>query len=209
MRVQILQPPDFSPTGIVRDRKEAWANSEWIGTFNLWIIQTDPIPAIVFQQRSPTMDWAPNKLDVAAGGHYEELETIKDGLREAKEELGKEYQFEDLISLGRRLNVGIGTDGTTRNTVCNIFLIEDNSPLKGYTLQEEEVYALCACPLEELLKVYTQEGYSFIAKGLRATGEDVDITVTKDIFPYNWDNYMFKMALLVDKLVKGEKNLLY
>lgn len=202
-------PPMFVPSGIVKDRTDVWLKKEWMGTFNLWIVQKKPIPAIVYQLRSPTIGWALNKLDVSVGGHYEELETIQDGLREVKEELGKDYRFSDLISLGRKINVGIGTDGTQRNTVSDLFMIEDDSPLETYRLEEDEVYAICACPLEELYKVHTVKNYTFEVVGKKYDHNDLKIKVNKDIFPQNWDDYHFKIVLLLQRYFKGAKNLIY
>lgn len=209
MDVEILNPPDFSRSGIVIDRKEAWKAGNWIGTFNLWIVQTDPVPAIVYQQRSPKIDWAPGKLDVAVAGHYENLETIEDGLREAREELKKNYKFSELTLLGRRLNVGIGTDETVRNTVSQLFVIVDNSPLSSYKLQENEVFALCLCPIDEAIKVNSIDGYVYTAEGLRYDKQNLVVKVSKEIFPYNWDNYHLKMAKLLDRFIKGERDLIY
>jgi hypothetical protein len=209
IKVQLLKPPFFTPTGVVVDRREAWEKREWFGTFNLWIVQRQPVPAVVYQLRSPTIGWAPNKLDVAAAGHYENLETVRDGLREVREELNRDYVFENLIPLGRRLNVGVGTDGTQRNTVSDLYLYEDDSPLTSYRLEEDEVYALCACPLDELVRVHTENNYSYSVPALKFDGTPLSITVSKDIFPPNWDDYHFKMVLLLKRYFAGEKPLIY
>lgn len=68
--VDILIPPLFQKSGDTKPRKQAIADDDWIGAFNLWIIQTDPVPAIIYQQRSPNSTWEPSKLDVSAGGNY-------------------------------------------------------------------------------------------------------------------------------------------
>jgi hypothetical protein len=209
IKVQILTPPMFTPSGIVKDRTEAWANKDWFGTFNLWVVQKNPVPAVIYQLRSPAIGWAPGKLDVAVAGHYEGLETVKGGLREVHEELNKDYTFEKLIPLGRRLDVSIGTDGTQRNTVSDIFLIEDNSPLVTYRLEKDEVYAICICPLAELYKVHTQTGYSFTVTGRKYDNSGLEIKVDKDMFPPGWDDYHYKMVLLLKRYFAGEKPLIY
>jgi hypothetical protein len=209
IKVQVLNPPMFTPSGKVVDRSEAWKKGMWMEAFNLWIVQDDPVKSIVYQLRNPDIGWAPNKLDVIVAGHYENLETIKDGLREAREEIGKDYNFEDLIYLGRKLNVGVAIDGTIRNTVNNIFLVKDNSSIKSYKLEKAEVYAAFSIRLEELLKVLSQDNYSFEVNGLKNDGTDITYKVTKDSFPPNWDNYHLKMAMLINRFFKGEKNLIY
>ena len=68
--VDILKPPDFTKSGIVKTREEALKNGDWTGTFNLCVVQDKPVAAIVYQQKSTDAEWAPGKLGMAAGGHY-------------------------------------------------------------------------------------------------------------------------------------------
>lgn len=208
-KVDILLPPTFKKSGVVKTLQQAWDDEDWIGTFNLWILQSKPVPAIVYQQRSPKSNWAPNKLDVTAGGHYEAGEEIMDGLREVREELGKEYNAKELTYLGKKLHVSPDTKGRMRQNAVDIFMTVDNSDTDNYKLQESEVYAICVCPIAELMKVHTIDNYSFSANGITSGGEEVEIKVDKDSFPYNWDNYHFKIVLLADRLLSGEKHLLY
>jgi len=206
--VDILLPPKFEKSGAVKPRNEAIANGDWIGTFNLWIIRTEPIPSIVYQQRSHLSTWAPDKLDVTAGGHYTSGETIYDGLREVEEELGKQYEQNQLMYLGRKLHVGPDVRGLTRHNVVDIFFVTDNSSLDTYKLEKDEVHAVVECPIDELIKVHT-ENSAFRAHGLTNEGQQFETMVNKSSFPYNWDNYHFKIALLAERYLKGEKNLLY
>jgi hypothetical protein len=52
-KVDILIPPTFKKSGKIKTLSQAWDDEEWIGTFNLWILQDSPQPAIIYQQRSP------------------------------------------------------------------------------------------------------------------------------------------------------------
>jgi len=206
--VDILTPPTFEKSGVIKPRDQAIADGDWIGTFNLWIIQSEPEPAIVYQQRSPNSTWAPNKLDVTAGGHYQAGETIFDGLREVKEELGKTYDKDQLIYLGRKLHVSPDIHGLTRHNVVDILFVTDNSSLESYNLEKEEVFAIVSCPIKKLIQAHTKKR-SFEALALKHDGKKINITISDDSFPYNWDNYHFKIALLAERYLKGEKNLLY
>lgn len=206
--VDILLPPTFENSHKSKTIEQAWDDEDWIGTFNLWIIQSLPIPSIVYQQRSPNSNWAPMKLDVTAGGHYSAGENIKDGLREVSEELGKTYDFDKLINLGRKIHVSPDTKNRERHNIVHIFMVIDNTTLDKYFLQKSEVHAIVTCPIEELVKVHTTN-HSFIAKGFDNNNNNFEIEVNKDSFPYNWDNYHFKIVLLADRLIKGDKNLIY
>jgi hypothetical protein len=207
--VDILQPPTFKKSGQTKSLQQAWADENWIGTFNLWIIQDQPVPAIVYQIRSPKSSWAPGKLDVTAGGHYSAGESLKDGLREVEEELQKMYRFEDVTYLGKKINVSPDVNGKERRNVVDVSFIKDDTPLSSYELQKSEVYAICTCPIAELIKVHTKEGYTFEVEIITNEGKTEKITVTKDSFPYNWDNYHFKIAVLADRFIRGENFLLY
>lgn len=207
--VDILAPPLFEPTGKVKDREQAYRDGDWIGTFNLWVVLKDPEPCIIYQQRSPQATWAPGLLDVTAGGHFQAGEKLTDGLREVDEELGKHYTPEQIVFLGRKLYVGFNTNGTSHNNIIDIYMTEDNTPLSSYVLEESEVYALCKCPVAELLKAHHDPNYTFTVRALTAAGNEIDIAVNKRSFPENWDNYHYKMAVLADRYFRGEKDLLY
>ena len=207
--VDILLPPRFEKSGVVKTREEAWQNRNWIGTFNLWITQDKPEPAIVYQKRSADSSWGPNLLDVTAGGHYRAGESAKDGLREVKEELGKTYEFKDLTYLGRKIHISPDEKKRMRHNVLDIFMVKDNSVLEKYILEKDEVEMICLCPINKLIKVHTIQGYAFKIQGLTNKKEVTEITVTMDSFPYNWDNYHLKIALLAKRFLAGEKHLIY
>ena len=203
-RVDILDPNDFSKTGEVKTIHDAWAAGDWIGSFNLWILQNHDGGSILYQQRSFTALWAPGLLDVSAGGHYDAGETMADGLREVREELGKNYAFSDLRNLGRKLY--LRNDGTRRlRYAVDVFVVVDNSPLDTFILQAEELEGLYRCPVPELIKAHKDPTYSFVAEGMRcsnATQSPSSLVVSRSLLPYNWDNYHYKMALLSKRLLE-------
>jgi ADP-ribose pyrophosphatase YjhB (NUDIX family) len=204
-----LKPPLFEKTGEVKDLGHALADQDWLRTFNLWIVQRTPVPSIVYQQRTPNALWAPLKLDVTAGGYFNAGEELKDCMREVKEELGREYPVDQITFVGRKLNVDRDLKKRLRQTVVEIAIVEDNSPIESYELEEAEVYALCACPIEDLIRVHSDSGYSFDVEGVNPKKEKMVIHVTKDSFPPNWDPYHFKIALLAKRFLAGEKSLMY
>ena len=208
-KVDILKPPDFQKTGVIKSMEQAFRQQNWTGSFHLWIIQDDPEPSIVYQIRSLNKSLMPNKFDVSAAGHYQAGETVKDGLREVKEELGKTYRFSKLISLGRKLFFGKDLKNHMRYSVVDVFLVLDNSSLETYTLQKNEVYAVCTLPIHELIKIFTKPKYSFTTKALTNSDKKINKKVTADSFIYNWDNYQYKITLLAERFLKGEKNLVY
>lgn len=207
-KVDILAPPDFAKTGQVKTKKQAVADGHWLGVSNIWIIQDKPLPAIIYQQRSPLSSWGPMLLDVTVGGYYQTGETRIDGFREIKEELGVNYDPRTIVYLGRKLFFGLDQHQAMRHSVVDVHFVKDNRSLTQFTLQAEEVYALCLCPIDYLIKLHTQKK-PFQAPAILATGQKTIISVTPDLIPYNWDNYHFKIALLAKRFLRGEKNLVY
>lgn len=208
-KVDILIPPKFVKSGIVKPRSKAFKDDDWLGTFNLWIVQDSPIPTILYQLRNPSLSFFPNKLDVSVGGHYQAGEDKKGGLREVKEELNKIYDFDKLSFLGNRMFVSPDLHKNMRHYIVDVFMVLDNSPLESYKLQKDEVYAIFFLPIDELIKVHSVKNYTFKAKGIKNNSEKIEIAVKKDSFPYNFDNYHYKIALLAKRFLKKEKNLIY
>jgi len=207
--LDILTPPLFTKSGTAKTRTQAYHDGDWVGVFNLWIVARNPEPSIIYQQRGPDVSWAPGMLDVAAGGHLLSGEEIIGGLREVHEELGRHFSADQLTYLGRKLYVGLTANGQPKHNVVNIYMVEDHATLSDYTLQESEVYAVCRCPIKELLHVYNDESYMFTAQGLTAKGESIEIPVNKASFPVNYDDYQHKMVVLADRYFRGETGLLY
>ncbi len=208
-KVDILTPPTFVKSKVVKYKRQAWKDGDWIGSFNLWIIQEKPVPSIVYQLRSPNLGFWPNKLDVSVGGHYKAGEGYEGGIREVKEELGKNFFLNSLTLLGKRVFISTDENKIMRNYIVDIFITIDNSDISTYTLQKEEVYALFSLPINKLIKVHTINNYSFKAKGIDNNRKPIVFTVKKDSFPYNFDNYHLKMPLLAKRFLKKEKNLIY
>jgi isopentenyldiphosphate isomerase len=208
--VDILLPPNFEKSGRTITRKEAITSREWTGVFNLWIVQSKPVPAVLYHLKSSPKKWESGKVGVVAGGHYHAGEDVTGGLREVEEEIGKRYQMQDLTSIGRRLYVGMEKDGKgVRQNVVDIFVVKDNTPIENFMLDPEEVEAICALPISELVKMYSEDEYSFETQGITHTGNKLSMRISKDSFPYNWDNYHKRMVYISERFLKGEKNLHY
>lgn len=208
--VDILLPPNFEKSGKIITREESLINREWIGVFNLWIVQSEPIPAILYHLKSSRKNWESGKVGVIVGGYYRAGEDMTGGLREVEEEIGKRYQMQNLTPIGRRLYVGIEKDGKgVRQNVVDIFITKDNSPIKDFVLNFEEVEAICALPLSELIKMYNEKDYSFKTQGITHNGHKSPMNISKKSFPYNWDDYHKRMVYIAERFLKGEKNLRY
>jgi 8-oxo-dGTP pyrophosphatase MutT (NUDIX family) len=212
MDVDILDVNTFEKTHITKPIFDAWRDGDWIGAFNLWIAQNiDGIPSLLYQKRTSSGGWASGLLDVTAGGHYEASETAQDGLREVREEVGKTYEFEYLRYLGKKLY--LHDDGNRKlRYVVDVFITLDNSPLNSFVLEHQELDGLYRCSIQDLIRVHTEPDYAFSATGTafqNSTLEPSEILVTGNSFPFNWDRYHLKMALIAERFINNESRLYY
>jgi 8-oxo-dGTP pyrophosphatase MutT (NUDIX family) len=143
-------------------------------------------------------------LDITAAGHYQAGESIRDGVREVREELGIDVDFDQLIPLGVHISVGRYKDLIDRQ-FADVFLYIDNQDIADYQYQVEEVDGLVALPVDEGLALFAGERKTVTA---RAVGvQSGDITITLDDFIYTPDSYTYKMLILVKRALNGEKHL--
>lgn len=205
--VDILVPPLFHKSGVVKPRTKAWEDCDWIATFNLWIFKPSPKPSIIFQIRSMRSSFEPGKLDISAAGHYSAGEEMYDGLREAEEELGKKYHQKDVLFLGKRAYVGPDTKKRLRQNVVHVFAVIDDSPLESYRLDPIEVSGICNIPIEKFLHLYRKPGTVFTVTGLDPQGNALPLTVTMDSFIRDWNAYKYNMALNGRRILRGEADI--
>lgn len=209
--VDILDVNTFSKLGVRKSIYQAHHDGDWIGGFNLWILQRNPEPSILYQQRSSSAALWPALLDVTAGGHYIAGENTRDGLREVREEIGKDYNFDDLLYLGKKILVSDKSTGEKLRYCVDVFFFEDNNDIFSFRLQREEVAGLYICPLNQLLDVHSGKLKEFVAHGVNCQEElaSAQIIVNKNMFPYNWDQYHFKIAILAERYFRDDHFLLY
>lgn len=111
----------------------------WHETFHCWFIgRENGIDYIYFQIRSKTKKDFPNLLDITAAGHLLADETVNDGIREIKEELGIDVSFNELTSLGI-VKDRIIANGFIDKEFGHVFLFQSRGSIDDYTLQKEEV----------------------------------------------------------------------
>ena len=89
---------------------------------------------------------------MTAAGHYASGETIREGVREVEEELGIKVDFDDLISLGIRVDaarVGLLLD----YEFSDVFFLINDDPIEKYTLQAEEVSEIVSFKVDDGLSL--------------------------------------------------------
>lgn len=75
----------------------------WHQTFDCWLVRPDPVPRVLFQRRSLAKLDYPGLWDTSVGGHIQAGESVSDGVREIREELGVEVAWSAVHPLGTRV----------------------------------------------------------------------------------------------------------
>jgi hypothetical protein len=204
--VDVLVPPRFEPSGVVKPVADAVNDGNWLGVMNLWIVR--PGPALIYQERPPG-GWAPGKFDGSVGGYYRASESGLDGLREAEEELGWKCQPENVTLIGRHLSVGVDSLGRERRLVVTVFMVYDDRPLSRFTLDPKEVPAIYEISLDDVVRAFEEPQKSFTACGLSCDGQPVKKVASADDFSYVFGGYHLRIAQIAKSFAKGERSFCY
>lgn len=123
-------------------REEVHRLGLWHEAFHCWIVSREGNTDYIYLQlRSPMKKDYPNLLDITAAGHILAHESVLDGVREIKEELGIEVSTQELEFLGV-LDYCVEKDHFIDKELANIFLYKSNPSFKDFQLQTEEVSGL-------------------------------------------------------------------
>lgn len=193
-KVDVLAPPRFEPTGVVKTAKQAIEDGDWLGSINIWLYTTVPEPSIIYQVRSPQALWAPNLLDVASGGAYRAGEQGLAGIHELREELGVDIPKQHMQFFGRKLGVGVDVKGRERKWCISVYVAEYGGVLADMKLQPYEVYGVVRAPIGPLMEVFHDKREAIEVEGMDAAGNPMNYRVTKSSFPDNFDDYQRRMA---------------
>ena len=124
----------------VKEREAVHRDGDWHRAFHLWIAQPD---GVLLQRRAREKASWPGYLDATAAGHLIAGEQIRDGLREAEEELGVAYAWGDLTPLGVHRIDDPQRDGVRNRELQHVFAMRDDRPLPEWTgFDRDEVEAL-------------------------------------------------------------------
>jgi isopentenyldiphosphate isomerase len=114
----------------VKRRGDVHRDGDWHLAFHLWVVRPD---GVLFQRRASTKDSWPSFLDASAAGHLLAGEAVQDGLREAEEELGTVYQFDELEPLGVHRVADPERSGIQNRELQHVFVVRDERPLEQWT----------------------------------------------------------------------------
>ncbi|WP_019412876.1 NUDIX domain-containing protein [Paenisporosarcina sp. TG20] len=160
----------------------------WHETFHCWFVHNkNGVPYLYFQQRSEVKKDFPNLFDITAAGHILATETVNDGIREVKEEIGVNLNKEDLQSVGI-IKDSILQEGFIDNEFAHTFIYIFENENLTFHLQKEEVSGIFSAPLLEVIKLYDKTIDQISLKCVTSNNSDfneVDVTL-QDFVPHGF-----------------------
>lgn len=204
--VDVLAPPTFEPTGVVKPVADAIKTGHWLGVMNLWLVRSNG--SLLYQQR-PEGGWEPGKFDGSVGGFYRAGESGLDGLREAREELGWACPPEEVSLLGRHLSVGVDSHGRERRLVVTVYMTACDVPLSEFVLKQKEVSALYEIAADDVISALQSPGRQFTARGIDSAGRLLERRALSEDFSYVFGGYHLKIAQIGKRYAQGERRFCY
>ncbi|MBD8014932.1 MULTISPECIES: NUDIX hydrolase [Planococcus] len=158
-----------NPQGI-ETRQAVHEQGLWHETFHCWMVgRRNNRDTVYLQLRSEAKKDFPGLFDITAAGHLLADETVEDGVREVKEELGLEVDFDKLILLGM-VKDQMEIPGFIDNERCHCFLypMPNNNDLR-FELQLEEVSGMGEVDFEALADLFAGKEEEVEIDGFIAT----------------------------------------
>lgn len=186
----------------VKPRAEVHRDGDWHQVFHCWVISRG---CMILQRRGPDKKIFPNMLDISCGGHLSAGETVLEGSRELNEELGLEFDYDDLIPVGKRVSMNL-YNGLIDREIANVFLYEVDMALSEFNYLRDEISGLVALPVDEGLALFSGEVDRVMVEAV-GFGQD-RLTISRDDFVPSVDNVYFKSMILAKRYLNGDKYLL-
>jgi isopentenyldiphosphate isomerase len=192
----------------VMDRTQAHLSGQWHRAFHCWVVSDGQV---LLQKRAATVRSNPGKLDVSAAGHLAAGESVMAGAREITEELGIEFDPDDLHFLGERVEVADLPNDYRNREFQSVFLLRHTVALSGYRADPGEVDALVWLPIPDGYRLFdgsigelTLPGYRFGAAG---AWEPFSMAVTTESFVPRVQRYYVTALIMAERLLAGMRPL--
>ncbi|MFD2444233.1 NUDIX domain-containing protein [Bacillus sp. CGMCC 1.16607] len=187
-------------------REEVHKLGHWHKTFHCWLISREEgIDYIYFQKRSSSKKDYPNLLDITAAGHILSHETVDDGIREVKEELGIDLSMEELIPLGV-IKYSVSQGELIDKELAHNFLLDYKLGMNDFKPQKEEVSGIVKAQFTHFSDLYLNGVSEIKVVGfeINEEGENIQINkyVTKSEFVAHEHSYYEEVIKLIDSYIK-------
>ncbi|MFJ7512182.1 NUDIX domain-containing protein [Peribacillus simplex] len=197
---------DRNQTGVA-SREEVHRLGHWHEVFHCWFVSREAgVDYLYLQHRCAMKKDYPNLLDITAAGHLLAHESVYDGVREIKEEIGIDVSFDELAPLGI-IEYHQTKEDFIDKELANVFLYESEHRLDDFTLQPEEVSGIVKVVLNDFEELWTEtkdkvniKGFEMNQAGRRMM---IDRFVGRDEFvPHDLSYYESIIRLIRENLAK-------
>ncbi|WP_391204029.1 NUDIX hydrolase [Psychrobacillus sp. L4] len=167
-------------------REEVHRLGLWHETFHCWIIGRDVGTDYIYLQiRSASKKDYPGLLDITAAGHLLANETVRDGIREVKEELGISVSFEELISLGI-IDYSVTSGNLIDKELANVFVYDCSLSFDDFALQVEEVSGIVRAEFKQFEALWLGELEEIQVEGFEVISTDNRVSIKKIVTKNNF-----------------------
>jgi isopentenyldiphosphate isomerase len=159
-----------NPIGVA-SREDVHRLGYWHETFHCWFIKKEQGKDYLYLQlRSKTKKDYPNLLDITAAGHLMADESVEDGVREIKEEVGIDIDIQELIPLGI-IDYCVKEEDFIDKEFAHTFLYKSEKSFDDFILQDE-VAGMVKVDLNEFAELWLGEKEKIKITGFRIKEED-------------------------------------
>ncbi|KRF51290.1 NUDIX hydrolase [Bacillus sp. Soil768D1] len=189
----------------VATREEVHRIGHWHEVFHCWFVSREAgVDYLYLQHRCAMKKDYPNLLDITAAGHLLAHETIYDGVREIKEEIGIDVSFAELVPLGI-IEYHVTKENFIDKELANVFLYESTQCFDDFTLQKEEVSGIVKVELDDFEYLWDGTKEEVNIQGFEINQDDhrmmIDQYVGRDKFvPHEVSYYKSIIRLIRENL---------
>ena len=189
-------------------RRQAHKNGEWHLNFHCWVLTRSGHGAVLFQIRSKDKPTFPSMLDSTIGGHYKAREKSPDLVREVDEEIGIKVTKQDLVPLGRRIDIS-ASGGVLKREVANVFFLNCSFAPSEFQIDPAEIAGLVEIQISKGLKLFSNEIRLVEAtKWTMKSGrkwESKTLRVGQKDFVPKVDSYYLTLFIMAKRFLAGKK----
>jgi isopentenyldiphosphate isomerase len=204
METELIKIFDDNGTAIgVTTREEVHKKGYWHETFHCWFTSKEAgVDYLFFQLRSDAKKDYPNLLDITAAGHILANETVNEGIREVKEELGIDVTLDELISLGVIKYCVVNGDMIDKE-LAHVYLYDCRVTMDQFKVQQEEVSGVVKIEMDNFYKLFIGEVKEIRVEGFEIDKDGKRVLISKNVskndFVPHEESYYESIIKLIDK----------
>lgn len=189
----------------IATREEVHRLGHWHEAFHCWFVSREEEKDYIYLQlRSDIKKDYPSLLDITAAGHLLAQETVLDGIREIKEEIGIDVSINELESLGV-INYCVVKENFIDKEIAYVFLYRYNNTFEEFTLQKEEVSGMLKTEFDDFYELWIGDLEQISVKGFKIDSGGNRVLVNKIVernqfVPHEISFYQSVVKLIKEKI---------